>query len=212
VRIGLAVALGYGFLAAAPMSALLAMDEVRTRTVNAALTAADAEGASAERRAAALSRADASLSFGAPTGALRELAAARALQSDPPDLDLAEKRTWEALARSPARAEAWARLAFIDAMRHGALSSEGLSALALSYEVEPFGPEALRHWRVEFILARWSEVGDDLRQAALREASGATSGGARWYEETLWTSALAERLPAPAADALRAAMAASAPR
>jgi hypothetical protein len=197
--------IGCGFLAAAVASAVLVGHELRAVAVDEALSVAEASGASAERRDEALSRADSSLAWGAPTGALRELAAARALVSEPPDLDKAEKLSWAALERSPGRADAWTRLAYVDVIRHGALTPQGLSDLALSYKVAPFGPESLRHWRVEFVLSRWDEVGDDLRDAALREAHAATVGGTtHWWEETQWMYGLASRLSSPAREKLEA--------
>jgi hypothetical protein len=170
-----ALAAGAGFVAAAVASALIAADDLRALAVADALSGAEAVGAWTARGEAALYRADDSLASGVPTGELRDLAAARALLADPPDLDTAERRTWEALQRSPARAEAWARLAYIDLRRDGRLGPQGESALALSYEVEPYASEELRHWRVEFVLTHWEVIGPEVRDAALREAYGAVS-------------------------------------
>jgi hypothetical protein len=205
--ISFTTAAGCCLIAAAAGSALVALAELRAVAADDSLSVAEAAGGSAERRAEALASTDAWLFLGVSTGALRELAAARALASDPPDLDRAEALSWKALKRSPGRTEAWTRLAYIDATRHGVLGQEGLSALTHSYEVEPFGQEALRHWRVELVLSRWWEVNEALRDAALREAHAATvDGGARWYEETLWMQGLAGRLPQPARDTLQAAI------
>jgi hypothetical protein len=191
-RMGLITLLAAGFMAAAAVSGIVATAELR---------AGDA--------ATAVARAGDSPALGwrAPSGDLLELAAARALLQEPPDLDAAEALSWDALRRSPARAESWARLAYIDAARDGRLDAPGQEALARSYAAAPYTVEALRRWRAEFTLSRWGEVDDELRQAALREARGATADGARWFEESLWMWELAERLEPEAREALLAATA-----
>jgi hypothetical protein len=193
-------------LAAAAAAALLARDDLRAASATRALAVAGSAGAPEARRAMALQEADAALASGAPTAELRDLAASRALLGDRPDLDQAETLTWGALQRSPARPGSWARLAYIDIARDGALGPDGVAALERSYEAEPFAAEALRHWRIEFTLSRWREIPPELRAATLQEAKGSVRG-ARWYEETIWLNQLVDRLPPDASAALKDAIA-----
>lgn len=95
---------------------------------------------------------------------LRDLDARLALQESPQNLDRAETRSHAALRRSPTRADAWARLAYIDATRNGALTAEGLSALNRSFVAVPFGGPSFQTWRVEFALIYWSALNDEARR------------------------------------------------
>lgn len=192
-------------LATAVGAVLLAREDFRAVAMTQSLAVAGSAGAPAARREAALREADAALAAGVSNAELYDLAASRALLGGEPDLDRAEALTRDALRRSPARSSAWARLAYIDLARDGELSPDGVEALARSYEAEPFAAEALRRWRIEFVLSRWRDMPEALRTSAVEEAQG-SARGARWYEETVWLYALAERLPEPAAEAIRAAV------
>jgi hypothetical protein len=193
---------GVGLLGAAAAAGFIASDDFRAAAATRALAAAGGADASQALRDNVLAAADAALAPGAPSAELADLAASRALLSQPADLDRAEAFTRAALRRSPARAGSWARLAYIDTAREGELGPEGLAALVRSYEVQPFAPESLMRWRVEFVLSRWAEVDEDLRNAALREIRGATAGGSRWYENSQWAWGLSDRLPEDVAAAL----------
>jgi hypothetical protein len=203
---GFAALFGGCFIFTGVVCGYIASADFRASSTADALAAAGSEEATPEYRATALLTADSALAWGAPSGDLLELAASRALLSDPPSLDAAEAFTWNALRRSPTRGGAWARLAYIDAVRDGRLDAFGREALARSFEVLPYAPETLRHWRLEFTLSRWSELDAGLREAALRDARGATAGGARWYEESQFMWSLAERLEPAASEALLVAV------
>jgi hypothetical protein len=203
---GFAALFGACFIVAGGVSGLLANADFRASSAAGALVAAGSSEPPSERRMLALLGADSALAWGVISGDLLELAASRALLADPPNLDAAEAFSWNALRRSPTRGGAWAQLAYIDAMRDGTLDAPGREALARSFEVLPYAPEELLHWRLEFALSRWSEVDPGTRDAALREARGATIGGARWYEESLFMRSLADRLPPEAREALLRAL------
>jgi len=149
-------------------------------------------------RTTALNHADQILRGSQPTSELRDLAAALAVLQSPPDLDAVENLSISALADSPARAETFARLAYVDVLRHSALTADGAEALNNSYLAAPFAPETLRRWRLEFTLGLWSQIDPSLRSAALSEANVA----ARVWSERLWMVDMSERVPAPAAEAL----------
>lgn len=85
-----------------------------------------------------------------------------------PDLDAAESRTWSALSQAPATASAWARLAYIDHVRGGRLSNEGLDYLDRTYEVAPLGPD-ITPWRVRFAYENWALLTPSLRRKAMEE-------------------------------------------
>ncbi len=122
-------------------------------------------------RSAALEAAHRNLSGRLATGNLNATASAVALAMAPPDLDRAEEAARYALATGPAKADAWARLAYVDAVRDDTLDEEGRTALMRSYLVSPYGPPAFQRWRMEFSLAFWSQLDEPLRASALRQAS-----------------------------------------
>jgi hypothetical protein len=99
---------------------------------------------------------------------LRELDAGRALLETPPDLDLAEKRSWEALSRSPSRAESWARLAFVDVAQNQRLTPEGLDALNHSFIALPFAGDSFQVWRVQLALTYWSQLDAEAQRHVTR--------------------------------------------
>jgi len=163
------------------------------RTIAAATAAAGTPAGSA-----ALNDAADVLRGAQPTSELRDLAAALALLTTPSDLDTVERLSASALAASPARAETFARLAYIDVLRNGALTQTGAQALQDSYLAAPYAEQSLRRWRLEFTLGLWSQIDPSLRSTALSEANVA----ARVWSERVWMVAMAERMPGPAAEAL----------
>lgn len=190
-----AVAAAFALVAVA--SGLHASWDLRAaRAVQALARAEAAPGPRAE--AAALDRADRALRGGAPTGALRDARATRALIGETPDFDAAREWSRGALRRSPARAPAFARLAYIDAAEDDQLDPEGLEALADAYLVAPFATDAFGRWRLSFTFSNWDAVDPAVRSAALSEASVA----ARVYADRAWLKELAPTLTPEARDAL----------
>jgi hypothetical protein len=88
----------------------------------------------------------------------------------------AEAEARRALAASPARADAWLALAYIDRTRAGGLDTKAAAALDRSYLVGPLDPD-LKAWRVQFCFDSWSSLPKALRDDALRELSALWS---RW--------------------------------
>jgi hypothetical protein len=91
-----------------------------------------------------------------------------ALALQRPDLDAASADTWAALSQAPMTASAWSRLAYIDQVRSGRLTTEGRQYLERSYAVAPLGPD-ITPWRVRFAYENWQYMTPDLRQSAIAE-------------------------------------------
>jgi hypothetical protein len=106
-----------------------------------------------------------------PLSELANIRASRLLEAEHPtarQLAGAEAESRRALALSPADSEAWARLAYIDSLRHPPISAAGLEDLKRSYRVAPLGPDISR-WRVRFALERWRALSPDLRTSVEAE-------------------------------------------
>ncbi|PHS21567.1 MAG: hypothetical protein COA84_15690 [Robiginitomaculum sp.] len=103
-----------------------------------------------------------------PSGDLYDLSAQLALLQTPMDLKSAERLSWDALKRSPARADSWARLAYIERQRSGRLNEKALTYLDHSFVVEPAGFKDFMTWRLEFMFAHWSQLPPSLQDATLR--------------------------------------------
>lgn len=91
-----------------------------------------------------------------------------ARRNDPAALAEAEAEARRALADSPARADAWLALAWVDQARAKRFGPDAAEALERSYLVGPFDPD-LGVFRVEFCFDRWSLLPKGLRDDALRE-------------------------------------------
>ncbi len=113
-------------------------------------------------RAGALQSAEHTLAAPSQTGALDELKA-RLVILQAGDLGDATQLSLDALMRSPAREESWARLAYLDAVKNGDLSSEGLAALNHSFIARPYPPLAFQFWRVEFTMSYWRDLDNEAR-------------------------------------------------
>jgi len=94
-----------------------------------------------------------------PQGAARRHALARA-----------EGLALRELARSPARSDAWARLAYARSLAGGALTPKATQALLTSYAAAPYDGE-LMLWRTAFVFGNWSRASLPLREAAFEEAN-----------------------------------------
>jgi hypothetical protein len=144
----------------------LARNEVRASKARQTLEWAQlAEGA---ERLQYLQTAKQALTPEGPSGDLYDLSAQLALLQTPMDLTSAERLSWAALKHSPARADSWARLAFIERQRAGRLNEKALTYLDRSFVVEPAGFKGFMIWRLEFTFLHWSQLPPALQDAAMR--------------------------------------------
>lgn len=140
-----------------------------------------------------------------PSGALLDLAAQSHMLTATPDLTQAEHFTRQALAKSPARADAWARLAAIDVQRHGQLTPTGREAFKRSFGAAPFGDQDFQKWRLQFAVIHWAQLDNQARNAALDQIAALT-----YYEghaDRYWVLSYIDTLPeSPAKTALTSAL------
>ena len=144
----------------------MAKQEIRTSQARNAL--ANAAKTTGDDHLALLNEAKKALSSPGPTGELYDLAAQLALLRPPVDMNAAERLTRKALERSPARAESWARLAYIELLREGKLTDKALEYLDHSFVVEPAGYKQFMLWRLEFMFGHWSQLPPSLQEASMR--------------------------------------------
>lgn len=95
---------------------------------------------------------------------MRDLDARLALREIPADLDRAAARSHDVLKRSPAHADAWARLAWIDSSQNGELTGEGLRSLNRSFVAVPFAAPEPGLWRAAFTLDHWEALDDEAKR------------------------------------------------
>ncbi len=184
-----AIMLAFVFAAAAAGAAWRAHAEFRGADASRALLRAEA-AAGPELRDAALHDAGVALQGGRTTGWLRDLDARLRLLQIPADAAGAAESSRAALARSPAREESWARLAYLAALEHNALTGTGAAALSHSFIAAPFPSHDFQMWRIEFGLTYWPELNAELRSHIGRAVDGLPRNRAIRSELT----ALAERL------------------
>ncbi len=144
----------------------IARQEIRTSQARNAL--ANAAKTTGDDHLAFLNEAKKALTPPGPTGELYDLAAQLALLRPPIDMNAADRLTRKALERSPARAESWARLAYIGLLRKGKLTDQALEYLDHSFVVEPAGYKQFMLWRLEFMFSHWSQLPPSLQEATMR--------------------------------------------
>ncbi len=144
----------------------MAGQEIRVNAARNAL--ADLKAAGPNERAELYRAAEQIFSKPANLGEWNDLAAQFALLQQPMDLDGAEALTWAALQKSPARAESWARLAYIDLIRDGKFSPKALEYLERSFIVEPAGYRQFRDWRLNFMFSFWPQFPESLQDMTMR--------------------------------------------
>jgi hypothetical protein len=144
----------------------MAKQEIRTSLARNAL--ANAAKTTGDDHLAFLNEAKKALTPPGPTGELYDLAAQLALLRPPVDMNAAERLTRKALERSPARAESWARLAYLELLREGKLTDKALEYLDHSFVVEPAGYKQFMLWRLEFMFSHWSQLPRPLQEATMR--------------------------------------------
>lgn len=86
--------------------------------------------------------------------------------------------TRRSLAQAPANATAWLRLAYLDSLGDAGLTAEGDRAVAASYAVAPYGPDATP-WRLAFTLNHWPELSSGTRASAIEEIGISTTSASR---------------------------------
>ena len=96
--------------------------------------------------------------------------AVRIAGSETGDLDRATAFVEAALDKNPDQPYAWALLAYLDARSESGLGEVGLNALRRSYALCLVCNRDLIHWRLEFILANWPRVSEDIRLSAFESA------------------------------------------
>ncbi len=114
----------------------------------------------------------------APIHEARANALAATAATDGNDRAEAVAETRRSLAQAPANATAWLRLAYLHSLGPSGLTTEGDRALAASYAVAPYGPDATP-WRLAFALNHWPELSNETRQAALEELRVSTTAQVR---------------------------------
>ena len=82
----------------------------------------------------------------------------------------AERLILRELSASPAKAEAWARLAYARALAGDGLTPQATRALLTSYAAAPYDGE-LMLWRTALVFGNWSQASLPLRTAAFEEAN-----------------------------------------
>lgn len=101
----------------------------------------------------------------------RLVARAMQLQADDGEtLARAKSMVEAALDKNPDQPFAWALLAYFDSRSDSGLGETGLEALRESYDRCLVCNRELIHWRLEFILANWPKVSEDIRQSAFESA------------------------------------------
>jgi hypothetical protein len=70
----------------------------------------------------------------------------------------------------PARAHAWAQLAWLESRKNGKITAAALDALTRSMTACPLCSQDLIRWRLNFVLANWGAIPDDLRRQAFEQA------------------------------------------
>jgi hypothetical protein len=87
----------------------------------------------------------------------------------PADAQAAAQLSQRALTVFPYDTTAWLRLAYLDALRHGGLSAEGVSYLTRSYDLVAVDPD-VAVWRIRFALENSQSLTPDLRRSVRDEA------------------------------------------
>ena len=87
----------------------------------------------------------------------------------PADLDRAEALARKTLAISPYANTARLRLAYVDSLRHGAMTPEGVRLFVQSYELLPTD-QNVAAWRIRFGLEHWAQLTPQARAVVQNEA------------------------------------------
>ncbi len=87
---------------------------------------------------------------------------------DPKVLAHAETEARQALNASPARADAWLAVAYVERTKAGRFGPKAAEAVDRSYLVGPLDPD-VSLWRLEFCFDNWPALSKELKADALRE-------------------------------------------
>lgn len=152
-----------------------------------------------------------SLSYWEARAEILALAARQRLATDPQAaqilFDQAETAARRGLLISPVSAQAWRRLADIEAARANWANDPSQALAKTVREIAPADPDAAL-WRAEFVLTHWADLGQDMRKPALADLTALAKLGDPWRKRAAEVVALA---PSAAQDAVRAALPALAP-
>jgi hypothetical protein len=97
---------------------------------------------------------------------LAELGAQPATQ----DLEAAQLAAKKAVEADPSRSHAWALLAYVESVKAGKATPQALDALTRSMSACPLCDQDLIRWRLNFVLANWTAVPEELRRRAFEHA------------------------------------------
>jgi hypothetical protein len=86
------------------------------------------------------------------------------------NLDAAYLAAAKATKIDPSRAHAWAQLAWLETRKSGKVTAAALDALIRSMNACPLCSQDLIRWRLNFVLANWGAIPEDLRRQAFEHA------------------------------------------
>jgi hypothetical protein len=120
--------------------------------------------------------------------------ATRALDSEEPLYNLSLEATKKSIGLNPRRISNWNRIAYLDAVEHGTLTSDGFDAFRTSFDLAPYGEVSDMKWRLEFANAYWEKLPDDLKKQSLFQITALNSN---YGEERIWLEQFAKRSAVP---------------
>lgn len=92
------------------------------------------------------------------------------LQVEPQEAERAMQAAASATAKDPSRAGAWVLQAYLETRKAKQVNPAALEALSKSMTACPLCSEELIRWRLNFVLANWASIPDDVRRKAFEQA------------------------------------------
>jgi hypothetical protein len=114
-----------------------------------------------------------------------------ALNTAPPDWDLARSAVQAALAREAREAGYWVELSYIERYAPDGDRRASIAAMREAYRLSPYGKPDFMAGRLEFVVRYWVVWDGDIQAAALREARYFRAVHALRYRTLLRTMPLA---------------------
>ena len=105
-----------------------------------------------------------------PSAAWLETLAELGLQIEPQETEQAMQAAARATGKDPSRAGAWALQAYLETNKAKQVNAKALDALSKSMAACPLCSEDLIRWRLNFVLANWTAIPDDMRRKAFEQA------------------------------------------
>ena len=87
--------------------------------------------------------------------------------------------TLRSIDKNPRPVSNWNRLAYIDVVDNGKLTSEGLAALEESFMRSPYGSVEDMYWRLEFTNAFWPSLTIEVKTQSLAQVTALSTMGLR---------------------------------